>query len=133
MPTDPGPYQIDSTRLVLTPGGDALPRAVTPDFFERLGELGDFAGHVLVMRFDFDEPWSTWEMHPAGDELVYLLSGDVDFHLRGGAREQVVRVDEPGSYVVVPRGVWHTARPHAPTAMLFVTPGQGTENRETPP
>ena len=28
--------------------------------------------------------------------------------------------------------VGHTARPNAPTSMLFITPGEGTENRETP-
>ena len=27
---------------------------------------------------------------------------------------------------------WHTARIHAPATMLFVTPGEGTENRGTP-
>ena len=44
-----------------------------------------------------------------------------------------VRVSEPGTYVVVPKGAWHTARPHAATTMLFVTPGEGTLNAESPP
>ena len=26
-----------------------------------------------------------------------------------------------------------TARPYAPTVMLFVTPGEGTQNLDTPP
>jgi hypothetical protein len=53
--------------------------------------------------------------------------------LKAGADERVVRVSEPGSYVVVPKGAWHTARPHAPTTLLFVTPGEGTLNAEQPP
>ena len=46
--------------------------------------------------------------------------------------EDVVTLSEPGYYVIVPRGVWHTARVREPTQMLFVTPGEGTENREEP-
>ena len=44
-----------------------------------------------------------------------------------------VRVNVPGSYLVVPKGVWHTARPNAATTLLFVTPGEGTLNAESPP
>jgi hypothetical protein len=36
---------------------------------------------------------------------------------------------EPGAFVVVPKGTWHTARTAAPTRMLFITPGERTENR----
>jgi hypothetical protein len=35
--------------------------------------------------------------------------------------------------VVVPRGVWHTARVHAPSRMLHVTLGAGTETRAVKP
>jgi len=41
--------------------------------------------------------------------------------------------DLVGSSVIVPKGTWHTPKVHAPTSMLFVTPGQGTENLEHPP
>ncbi len=46
--------------------------------------------------------------------------------------EQRVRLNTPGPFVIVPNGTWHTANVHAPTSMLFVTPGQGTGNREQP-
>ena len=36
------------------------------------------------------------------------------------------------TFVIVPKAIWHTAKVHATTTMLFVTPGQDTENRETP-
>ena len=95
-------------------------------------ELGEFSGEILVSRHEFSEPWPTWEIHPKGDEFVYLLSGDTDLVLKVAGQEKVVRVNVPGSYVVVPRGTWHTARPHEKTAMLFVTPGEGTLNQEAP-
>lgn len=93
---------------------------------------GDFAGHSLIASFRFDEDWPTWEIHPEGDEFVCLLSGDADVILDADDGEQRVRLNTPGSFVIVPKGTWHTAKVHAPTTMLFVTPGQGTENRERP-
>ncbi len=133
MTTKAGPFDIVKTRLILNPQGIATPKDVSDAFFGELGtEFGGFKGHILISRFDFDEPWPTWEIHPEGDEFVYLLSGDADVFLKNEAGEQTLHVDVPGSYVVVPRGTWHTARPRRPTSMLFVTPGEGTENRETP-
>jgi len=46
--------------------------------------------------------------------------------------DQTVRLSEPGSFVIVPRGTWHTATVRKPTQMMFVTPGQDTDNREEP-
>jgi mannose-6-phosphate isomerase-like protein (cupin superfamily) len=133
MPFDPGPFDITTTRVILGPQGNAIPKTVTPNFYEELdSEFNDFAGHLLISKHEFDEAWPTWEMHPKGDEVVYLLFGDVDFVLWTQEGEKNVRVNQPGSYVVVPKGTWHTARPRMPTGMLFVTPGEGTENAGTP-
>lgn len=134
MAMDPGPHDIDAVRPVLSPAGLATLRPVTPNFYEELDAAFDsFKGHVLIQRFSFSEPWPTWEVHPEGDEFVYLLEGDTDFVLREDGNERTIRVRQPGSFVMVPRGAWHTARPHTPTTMLFVTPGEGTLNAETPP
>ena len=103
------------------------------DFYQELaGEFEPFAGHLLVAQHQFDQAWPTWEIHPPGAELVYLLSGDVDVVLWTEDGEQTVRVNQPGSYIVVPKNTWHTARPRQPSSMLFVTPGEGTQNAETP-
>jgi len=133
MTTDPGPYDLETMRPVLGPDGSATPKAVTPNFYAELDrDFGGFAGHVLVSQRAFAEPWGMWEMHPKGDEVVTLLSGEVDFVLWSGGGEKVLRVAQPGSYIVVPRGTWHTARPRKPTVMLFLTPGEGTRHAETP-
>ncbi len=134
MAIDPGPHDLDQVRYVLAPDGQGTNKVVTERFYEELDvEFSQFQGHVLIQQFSFDQAWPTWEMHPEGDEFVYLLAGDTDFLLREGSEERTVRVSEPGCYVVVPKGAWHTARPYAPTTMLFVTPGEGTLNAETPP
>jgi len=71
-------------------------------------------------------------VHPHGDEIVSLVSGNADMILRHDSEDHCVRLSMPGEFVIVPRGVWHTARVHEPTTMIFVTPGEGTENRENP-
>jgi len=35
----------------------------------------------------------------------------------------------PGDFVVVPRRVWHAAKVHRPSRLLFITPGEGTCTR----
>jgi mannose-6-phosphate isomerase-like protein (cupin superfamily) len=82
----------------------------------------------LVMISQRDSTWTSWERHPAGDELVVLLSGRQTLIQEGAAAEQ--RIDLfPGQAVINPRGVWHTADIHEPGQTLFITPGKGTEHR----
>ena len=133
MPTDPGPFDLDSVRVILGPQGKATTKAVTPAFYQELDtEFAGFKGHLLLSKYEFDEPWPTWEVHPKGDEVVYLLYGDTDLVLRVGDGERVVQVNRPGSYIVIHKGTWHTARPRTRTGMLFLTPGEGTLNAESP-
>jgi mannose-6-phosphate isomerase-like protein (cupin superfamily) len=121
---------LAGTYVVLDAAHAATSVAVTPDLYERLDrEFDHFRDRTLVARFDFDTDWPTWEMHPAGDEVVVLLSGAADLVLDRGGRQDVTTLTQPGEFVIVPRGTWHTARVSRPTAMLFITPGEGTQNR----
>jgi len=133
MQTNPGPHELSSAPLIMTPSGNGIVKPFTANFFDELDrDFEMFKGHFLIMTFAFDEAWPTWEIHPHGDEFVYLLEGDTDFILHTSDGDVTVRVSEPGSYVIVPKNTWHTAKPHAPTRMLFVTPGQGTLNQAEP-
>lgn len=124
---------LRTTYVVLDPALGAHEVTVTDTIYQQLDERFDgFAGHSLVAMHSFDGDWPTWEMHPRGDEVVCLLSGRAEMRLREDGRERSVLLDAPGAFVVVPRGTWHTARIGEPTSMLFITPGEGTENRETP-
>jgi mannose-6-phosphate isomerase-like protein (cupin superfamily) len=121
---------LATTFVVLQPDQSATLVKVSPDVYEELDRRFDgFRGRTLVSSYSFDSDWPTWEMHPAGDEIVCLLSGDVEMVLQRAGSEEITRLREPGSYVVVPQGTWHTARVRVPTTMLFVTPGEGTQNR----
>jgi mannose-6-phosphate isomerase-like protein (cupin superfamily) len=122
---------LASTFVVLQPDLSTELIEVRPTVFEELDRRFDgFRGRVLISSFSFDTDWTTWEMHPVGDEVVCLLSGEATLVLdRGGDVKEMARLRTPGSYVVIPKGTWHTARTTVPTKMLFVTPGEGTENR----
>jgi mannose-6-phosphate isomerase-like protein (cupin superfamily) len=108
---------------------DAIP--VTDSFWEELasGAHPQLDEGRLLSAFTFSESWSSWERHPHGEELVMLLSGSALVVFEESGQERTMELDEPGSYVLVPRNVWHTARTSVPTKMLFLTPGAGTEHK----
>ena len=127
------PLKLDSHFVVINPDFRAEKIEVTDSLWSELDEkYGVFAGHSLISCFSFEADWPTWETHPAGDEFVCLLSGDADLILALPNGDRAMRLSEPGTFAIVPKGVWHTARVHEPTTMLFVTPGEGTVNAEQP-
>lgn len=68
------------------------------------------------------------EMHPDGDELLYLLSGSVSVTLELEDGSQTLRL-APGQALLVPRGVWHDVLVHEPSQIVHLTPGPGGEHR----
>ena len=129
------PLQILNNFPVLTPdmNVEALPFTGGMEFYEGLeSKFGSFNKHVLISCHEFNEAWPTWECHPNGDEIVILLSGSATMTLLINGEHQVTEVTDAGQFLIVPRGVWHTATAADNARMLFITPGEGTENREVP-
>jgi mannose-6-phosphate isomerase-like protein (cupin superfamily) len=117
------------TYLSLTADGSALQVPGGEAFWSRpKSELERFGQHWLVSEFECSEDWANWEMHPHADEFVYLLAGAATLLLQGEAGITSVLLEDRGA-VVVPRGTWHTAKVSAPSRMLFVTLGAGTQHR----
>lgn len=79
---------------------------------------------VLIM----DADWANWEMHPAGDEILFMLDGRATFllELADGVREIELI---PGRALVMPRGVWHTAKVSRLARLLAITAGHGTQHK----
>jgi cupin superfamily acireductone dioxygenase involved in methionine salvage len=67
-------------------------------------------------------------MHPQADEFIYLLSGEALFQLQAQEGISSIRLSGRGA-LVVPKGVWHTAKVATPSRMLIVTLGAGTQHR----
>jgi mannose-6-phosphate isomerase-like protein (cupin superfamily) len=121
---------ITSTFVVLEDDGAATPIAYSDRFYADLEhQFGDFKGKRLISHYTFEQDWDSWEMHPAGDEFVYLLSGQADFVLQQNGIESLVSLNTPGDYVLVPHGIWHTAKVHSSSSLLFITPGEETQHR----
>lgn len=127
--SQPRTYQMANTVVVLDETSGARTIPVTETFWPDL--IGGRHGTVprLVSQFSFDRDWESWECHPAGEEYVCLLEGSVEFVLEIDGEHQRVAMKEPGEFVLVPKNTWHTAKVSKPTRMLFITPGEGTQNR----
>jgi mannose-6-phosphate isomerase-like protein (cupin superfamily) len=120
-PEDQYVHLAPDGKAVTMPGGDAFWRMPETEK-DKLGR------GWLISEFVCSEDWPTWEMHPNGEEFVYLLGGDIEFLLELPSGVSRTRITERGA-VVVPRGVWHTARVFEPSRMFFVTMGAGTQHK----
>jgi quercetin dioxygenase-like cupin family protein len=98
------------------------------DYSER--HAADGAEGRLVSLFTFHEPWSTWEQHPNGSEVVVCVSGSLVLHQEQADGSLVKTTLEPGQYAINPPGVWHTADVSGEATALFITSGLGTEIRQ---
>ncbi|MEV6095737.1 cupin [Nocardia sp. NPDC051981] len=93
---------------------------------------GDMDGWTVAMfhaETDADVHGDLWEMHPAGDELVSVLTGGIRMYLRPetvGATEDLVRLTAGRAYVV-PRGRWHRLELDEPSDLMSIGPRRGTQ------
>ncbi len=126
------PTTLKNTFAVLQPDGGAIPVEVAEDLDARLDrDFGDFAGRALVSCYSFDSDWPTWEIHPAGDALVCLLSGEARLVLDHGDRHhEEIALDEPLAFAIVPRDTWHTAKTKAGCTLLFITRRERAASRD---
>ena len=74
------------------------------------------------------------ELHPDGDELLYLITSELDVVIEEGGtrdavgRERVHRL-EAGDAILVPKGQWHRVDINGPVELLHVTPGPASDHR----
>jgi quercetin dioxygenase-like cupin family protein len=128
-----GAFDLSSTFIHLGLGATAMP---LPDFdwapeamrAYRDAHASDGNEGRLVCVLAQDATWDSWERHPAGEEVVILLSGRVDLIQELDGRHHVIALT-PGQAAINPTGVWHRAVVHEPGHALFITPGEGTEGR----
>jgi mannose-6-phosphate isomerase-like protein (cupin superfamily) len=68
------------------------------------------------------------EMHPDGDEVLYLVSGAVTVSLELPDGEQTVDLGA-GDALVIPQGTWHNIHLREPGQLIHITPGPNGEYR----
>lgn len=127
-------HRLDTHPIHLGLGGRAVPQPA----FTGMAWYGDYVARYaadgaegrLVSQHHFTESWDSWEMHPAGDEVVLMLSGEGVLHqeLADGTAAEVQLA--AGEFAVNPPGAWHTLDLVSDEATaLFITAGFGTEHR----
>ncbi|WP_433502469.1 cupin domain-containing protein [Pseudonocardia halophobica] len=97
----------------------------------RPGTGVDGAWTIAAHRADGDRALHSdvWERHPAGEEVLCVLSGAVTVYLRdhGDGRTPAASLTS-GRALVVPAGCWHRLTLVEPADLLVVTPRAGTEH-----
>lgn len=102
-------------------GGDAFWN-LSAEKFDEIGQ------NWLITEFNFEADWETWEMHPHAEEIVYLLSGEMDLLLEKDSFSQTIELRSNG-LVIIPPNTWHTAKILKPSKMLVITLGKDTQIR----
>lgn len=128
-----GPLRLAEHPIHLGLGGTAgsQPAFTGIDWYEEYGRrtTADGTEGRLVSLYSFSAPWDAWERHPAGDEVVVCVSGEIRLVQEVDGGEPHVVTLQAGEYAINPPGVWHTADVVDQATCLFITAGFGTEHR----
>jgi hypothetical protein len=125
-------FDFAQTYVHLGDAGTAVPLPDfewSPSYLEGYSRrFNDSQPGRLVCLIDQAETWTQWERHPAGEELVVLITGRVDVIQDIDGAETLIEL-RPGEALVNPPSAWHRSIVHEPGRAIFVTPGEGTEHR----
>lgn len=117
-------HLADGPELTAFPGGDT--------FWQTLEAPVNLDQGRLVCVCPQNADWLVWERHPAGEEMIILLSGKVDFVLELPEGDKIVPL-KPQQTILIPRNIWHRAIVREPGDALFITRGAGTEHKSYEP
>lgn len=128
--SNPLAANIENDFVVINANKQASIEPADVELYQRLdAHYQQFAGCELVSCHESREDWSSWEMHPTGDELVMLLAGSATMVWQTASGQQSAMLAKQGDFIVIPKGAWHTANIAEYAKLLFVTPGQGTQHK----
>ena len=82
----------------------------------------------LISTHEFRGSWDSWEMHPAGAEVVLCVSGEITLVQEVDGVHVKTHLDA-GAYAINAPGVWHTADVQTQATVVFITAGIGTQIR----
>ena len=121
-------FSLHGTYIHLRPDESARAMEGGPAFWAGIADRHDLDQGRLMGSTDQSADWDHWERHPAGEEILTLLSGELEIVLDTDKGEQRA-VLEPGQTFIVPKGIWHRGIVKKPGQLMFITPGAGTEHR----
>lgn len=112
----PKPVSIDDAWASTTFLPDRSPNTTSTDHFATVTQYRD--GGVYMANYAGS---SEWERHPAGDEIVTVVSGSttMTFLIDG---TEVSHTMGPGQLIVVPQNTWHRFDSPDGVRAMTVTP-----------
>lgn len=118
------------TFLLINEEPTAVAVPVGPDFWQNPSQskVANSSSGRLVSVTEQTQDWANWEMHPASDEILVMLSGALELSIEADGKEHTLSLRALSAYIV-PKGHWHTARVKEPGRMLAITGGAGTQHR----
>jgi mannose-6-phosphate isomerase-like protein (cupin superfamily) len=122
-------HSFPFARSILHVGADGKASLLEPPFVK--AELGRLDGRILAtfpIASPADAHSQVWEMHPAGDEVLFMLTGELVVEYSDGVHSGTVSLGS-GKAIVMPRGVWHRLIYREPGLLLALTAAHGTEAR----
>ena len=130
--TEPHNLLVNPLHLGLGASAVVQPAFTGMDWYQGYGQRHDDDGAEgrLVSMHRFTESWDSWEMHPAGDEVVLCTAGRMTLHQEYADGTTATVIIGTGQYVVNPPGCWHTADVEEEATALFITAGLGTQHRQ---
>jgi mannose-6-phosphate isomerase-like protein (cupin superfamily) len=125
MHAAPDIYELGGYFAQLVVGGGCDAIKVEPDFWTN--GIATLPPGRLVSVLETRGAWQSWECHPNGDELILQLDGTLALRLDYQPAE--TRTLQTGQFVIIPKGIWHTADESSDGKALFITQGEGTMTR----
>lgn len=89
----------------------------------------DLPGLVIGAAAMTDDAPHGGEYHPDGDELLFVITGEIHVFLDGTDQPTIVGA---GQAAIVPRATWHRVHVVRPTRLIHLTPGPHSRIRPRP-
>ncbi len=119
IPVDPSEYSFDIFKdLTIKP---RMPKPGPPLRIEGMT--------VGIITMEHDAPHGG-EMHPDGDELLYVIQGQLSVTCDSAPNDPVLL--GPGDACIVKQGEWHKVNVMEKTQLVHTTPGPGGDHRPLP-
>ena len=115
--------RVDSTRFSV-----AISRDLRMSLVEHKPGPPALCDGLMVAFADMTRtPPHAGELHPDGDELIYIVSGKV--RVTGESTPGEYCDLGPGDVCIVAKGEWHLVQVLEPTRLIGITPGPQSDHR----
>ena len=124
------PIDLTQTYTLLHASGEVEQVKGGERFWEAPRPVKDRVGqHWLLYESYYQKDWNEWVMHPACDELIYLLSGSLEIILDLRCHEKIISL-KPNDVATIPRSIWHTIKIYRPSHVLNISRELDTKHRK---